>query len=335
MGSVHAQLLAQHPSFDLVAVADPATALAQQFAVQGFTSIEEMIDGVALDAVIVATPNHDHARSGLTAVDARLPVLLEKPVARSVVEAHRLRDAVEGATAAALVGHHRRFHPAMRRARDLIRSGELGEILAINGLWALRKADEYFEAPGRDGVLLTNLAHDVDAFRFLVGEIDGVAAHGARREGGLDSTVAATLSFECGAVGALVGSDRCPSPFGWDQATFDFPSIPQHPRGSTYTVFGTEGSLTVPDLTKYSQVTGQSWHDPLRSERLDVPHDKSAYQLQLEHFAAVVNREAEPLVTVRDACRTLEVVDQICASAFGAPLPLGHEAGASGTTTSP
>ena len=89
-----------------------------------------MLDAEDLDAVIIANPNPLHVDTAIECLEAGVAVLLEKPVAVDYAQSLRLVDAVARLDGRLLVGHHRRHHPAIARARAAIRDGEIGQVVA-------------------------------------------------------------------------------------------------------------------------------------------------------------------------------------------------------------
>ncbi len=204
IGREHAALVAAHPAASLVAIVDPATeavGLAASLGAQHYDDYEQMLDEVVPDGVIVALPNTLHVDAGLACIARGIPVLVEKPIADTVASAMRLVEAGEEADIPVLVGHHRRHGSDIREAKRAIESGELGRIVAINGIAAVAKHDTYFDADWRrlpgGGPLLINAIHDIDCFRTLCGEIESVQAIGssAVRGHAVEDTVAVALQF--------------------------------------------------------------------------------------------------------------------------------------------
>ena len=76
-----------------------------------------MLDTEDLDAVVIANPNALHVDTAVECLEAGVAVLLEKPVAADYSQSIRLVDAVARLKGRVLVGHHRRHHPAIARAR--------------------------------------------------------------------------------------------------------------------------------------------------------------------------------------------------------------------------
>jgi predicted dehydrogenase len=101
----------------LDAVADPRAEARRSPALAGvraLASAEELVRSGLVDAVIVATPAETHAEVASVALRAGLPVLVEKPLARSIVEGEALRDAARSTGAALMVGFNRRHWDPVR-----------------------------------------------------------------------------------------------------------------------------------------------------------------------------------------------------------------------------
>ena len=324
MGQRHAGFVSRSRTARVTAVADPASStLADELDVPAFASHQELLDSGLVDAVIVANPNTLHVPTTLDTIAAGVPTLLEKPVASSLKEALQLMAAVERSSTPVLIGHHRRHHPAVASARAAIAEGVLGDIVLINGIWASRKNDAYFDIdwhrqPGA-GVTLINVVHDLDLLRHLCGEVTTVHAitSNSVRGNPVDDTVSLSFAFGNGALGSFVASDAAVSPWTWDQGTEDDPVFPYTPDAETYFIAGTKASLTLPKL----HVHGSA--DPARTadwfSHLDgwyLPSESGdAFTRQFEHFIAVTRGETSPLVTVRDAALTQALLEAAFQSA--------------------
>ena len=130
--TVHLPALAASSRFDLVGVADTdpqrAAAAAEQFDLEhAFTSHTELVDAVAPDAVVVATPPSSHAPLGLELLGRRVHLLVEKPLARDTSECGALIEAAEAAGVTLAVGHEKRFHPTLQKVGALLAGGAIGK----------------------------------------------------------------------------------------------------------------------------------------------------------------------------------------------------------------
>ncbi len=313
IGREHIRLILDEPRAVLSGIADPApeaARLAAEIGAAHFAEFERMLDETQPDGCIVALPNRLHLVAGLACIARRIPCLIEKPVADTIAAARELVEASEAAGVPVLVGHHRRHSPDIRAARQAIRDGAIGELVAVNGMWLMDKPDAYFAADWRrragGGPLLINLIHDTDCLRFIVGEIDSVRAFASSAVRGfeVEETASVALRFSSGVLGTFLISDAVASPFGWDVASGQALYLP-HQATDCYWFGGRTGSLAVPSMTLWRHAEpGQSWQDPLVRERIALDGSRT-YPNQLDHFLAIIAGEAEPVVSARDGMMTL------------------------------
>jgi predicted dehydrogenase len=324
MGRHHLDLLSASPDFDVVGVADPTPAVLAALAQKGppvFSDYRKMLEDAKPDGVVIATPNSHHVPVALECIERGIGALIEKPVSDSVESAMQLTRAIAKTDVPVLVGHHRRHNPLLKAAAKHIAAGGVGQVVTALGMWLRRKPDEYFkdrwkqEAASGGGVLLINTIHDVDCLRMMCGEIESVQAMTSNsvRKLGVEDTAAVTLRFESGALGTLTISDATTAPWCWEMTSQEDPRFASVPE-NCYLVCGTRGSLTVPTLENWTNEPDGGRDAPLMRRRLyHVPADPLTEQIA--HFARVLRREEQPLVTAGDAVRTLAATLAIGASA--------------------
>ena len=144
-GTVHAPAYALHPRFEVVAIASPSSAerVARERKIpHAFRSVDEMLAGVELDVVSVASPPFDHHRSVLAALAAGKHVLCEKPMALSVAESEDMVAAAERAGTVAAMAFEFRYVPAVIALKELIDNRHLG---ALRELEVARLSGELLE----------------------------------------------------------------------------------------------------------------------------------------------------------------------------------------------
>ena len=267
MGRAHANALARLPMFfpDAPSVSREVLVGRDENALEaaadrlGFertaTDWETVVDEV--DVFYNLGPNHLHAEPSIAALEAGTNVLCEKPLAPTLDEAKRMRDAANDSEGIAACAFNYRFVPAIRYAKNLIEAGELGEIHHFRGSylqdwlvdpeasWSWRNS----AALAGSGALGDLGAHTIDLARFLIGEragaIDGVSGHtetfveqrpveGGEGDGEtetrpvtVDDAYSAQVTFENGAMGTFEASRFATG----------------HKNDHTVAVHGSEGSL--------------------------------------------------------------------------------------------
>lgn len=318
IGTRHIGLVGESPDCELAAIVETRELGGEQ-AAEVFPTLDEMLRKETPDGVIVATPTDLHEEHALACIGRGLPVLIEKPVAADLESAGRIAEAVERSGVEALVGHVRRHSPVIRAAKEAIDGGQIGEPVSMAALWCLPKPPEYFDKPWRRGAgggpVLTNLSHEIDVMRHLMGEVAEVRSmlSPSRRGHDGEDGAAVMMRFASGALGTITGSDTAAGPWSWEFSFPDRTSYDHTKAGQDcYMVCGTEGGLGLPSLRLWRHEGRPSWLEPLRCEEL-AAGGGSAMEFQLEHFLDVIEGEAKPLSSVADAARTLEVTLQVAA----------------------
>jgi len=327
IGRRHIEEIANSEGAVLAAIVDPspgAVDLAHAAGVPLFRSLAALFTASKPDGVVLATPNQLHVEQGLECVAARVPVLVEKPLGHTYAEGLRLCEAAERAGVALLVGHHRRHSPILHKAVEIVRSGVLGRLVGVMGSAVFYKPDDYYDGanawrrePG-GGPILINLIHEIGNLRAMVGEIVAVQAlaSNATRGFAVEDTVAINLRFDNGALGSFLLSDTAASAKSWEPTSQENTAYPPYDDEDAYVLVGTRGSLGVPTmrLRYHARDEDRSWFKPLVT-RVEAVERADPLARQIEHFAAVVRGEAEPLVTCRDGLQNLRVTDAIAEAA--------------------
>ena len=163
MGSNHARVFADLAGIRLVGVADPDPAprdmVASALGCAGLSNIEELLaEGV--DAMTIAAPTHLHRELALCCIKQGVHVLVEKPIAPSVVEGRAIIAAARHAGVSLMVGHVERFNPTVEAIKEAIR-GE--DILSI----AITRVGPFPPRMSYVGVVIDLAVHDIDLIRWF------------------------------------------------------------------------------------------------------------------------------------------------------------------------
>jgi predicted dehydrogenase len=197
------------------------------------TDWRELVEDPEIVLLDNVGPNDLHAEPTIAALKAGKHVLCEKPLGRTAAESRAIWSAAEAAGAVHMCGFNYRFVPAIRLARELIETGELGEIHRFRGAylqdWLADPDAPHGWRLDRDragsGALGDIGAHAIDLARFLVGEITAVEGRvstvvperplegrGSAGSGGrvdVDDAVEATIEFAHGPTGSISASRLC------------------------------------------------------------------------------------------------------------------------------
>jgi len=236
MGKCHSNAFSRIPLMYPVAAFEPrllvlcgrdAAKLARAAASFGFeettTDWHDLVNDDRIDVFANCGPDPMHVEPSIAALQAGRHVICEKPLALSIEDAARMRDAARRARGQAFCVFNYRFFPAVRLARDWIEQGRLGTIYHIRIHYlqmaghdpSLRPDQVWYSSGSSSGTLQGIGSHAIDQCRFLVGEIKSVSAlvkafnpdRAVPTEGGRgavsDEGTAAALEFANGAIGVL------------------------------------------------------------------------------------------------------------------------------------
>lgn len=325
IGRRHIEEIVASPVAELAAIVDPGPAgpeLAGKYGAPLYSGLTELFEADRPDGVILATPNQMHVEGGLQCVAAGMPVIVEKPIGDTVADARRLVDAAESAGVPVLTGHHRNYSPIMARAREIVRGGGLGRVVAVTGTALFAKPDDYYEVGGGwrrlpgGGPILLNLTHEVNNLLALVGDIVRVQAvtSNAARGYPVEDTAAMLFTFANGALGTFLLSDTAASARSWEQTSAENTDYAHYPDEDCYHIAGTQGSLSIPTMRLRTYSGARSWYTAFDSSVADVDRG-DPLAAQITHFAQVIRGEATPICSARDGLKTLLVVDAVVEAA--------------------
>ena len=135
-----------------------------------------------IDAVVIAGSSDDHATQIIRAIDHRVPILCEKPIATTLNDALRVTKAAHESGVELMIGFQRRFDVAFAAARDRIRSGDLGTLYLLRLLSHDRVPPTPAFEKSSGGIVQDLMVHDFDLVRWLTNdEILSVYAIGGNR----------------------------------------------------------------------------------------------------------------------------------------------------------
>lgn len=280
-------------------------AFADKFgAAKAYVSIKEFLEDPALEAVYIATPNSLHAGQAVEAAKAGKHVLCEKPMTTSVADAERMLEACNANGVQVGVVFQNRYHPAHVQAREVIASGELGEIQFVSaqlcrgfdrGRWEGWRNDPHVSG---SGAIVAQSVHPIDLLRFLLGsEIVKVQAMSDADppERPIEEIVFTTLLFEGGVHASVVAGQILPR--------YDNDIVVYGSRAKVTL----KGTLGVPLNNRDGELTveGTAAFDGKTHFSMSSVPDKVAKLI--ENFADCVAARREPEVSGRNGLQMVRV----------------------------
>jgi predicted dehydrogenase len=305
----------------VVAVAARDAVRAQRFALEhGALRVEPgydaLVDSPDVDAVYIALPAALHAHWTVRALHAGKHVLCEKPFASNAREAEQMVAAAIAADRVLLEAFHYRFHPLADRIRAIVTSGEIGRVVAIDGLFtvAIRPGDIRHDLALGGGGLMDLGCYPVHWARLVAGTEPTVAsAEAILGAPGIDMSMTAELAFtdRDGGAGA--------------SARIHCSMAPGVERRATLHVRGDRGELMVENPLAPHTGHRLDIHGP-DGPRTENVAGRTTYDHQLEAFAAAVLDGGPRITGGADSIANMRVIDAIYRAAGMSPRGEGSAA---------
>ncbi|MCK9408309.1 MAG: Gfo/Idh/MocA family oxidoreductase [Bacteriovoracaceae bacterium] len=270
-----------------------------------FDTVEALVASPEVDAVFIVSANAQHYSETLAAAAAKKHVLVEKPMAVSYSQALAMTDACRTAGVQLMVGHMLRFSPLVRRMKEIVQSGIIGEITYAQShfIYDVRLSQRKWvldrnEAGG--GPLFDIAIHCLDSLRFVLNDDRVTAVQSLmkpeRTSGKVEMTNVLSLQFSLGTLATIYSSYETP----YRQGFIEF--------------FGTNGSISAFHFTPSNTdteleikfgVNGRI--DRIEKEQIRVP---DLYALEVAHFSDCLLRNEEPCVTMDHSLHNQEILER-------------------------
>jgi predicted dehydrogenase len=264
-----------------------------------------------VDAVFVATTNDSLAPVTLEAVLRGKHVLVEKPAARHADELRPVVEAARAGGATVKVGFNHRFHPALQKAHEIFRSGEIGPLLYIRGRYGhggrLGYDREWRADPeiAGGGELLDQGVHLVDLARWFAGDFVEVGGHIATYFWDMPVEDNGFLALRTAAGQTAWLHASCTE---WKNLF----SFEVYGRTGKLQIDGLGGSYGVERLSHYRMSPQMG---PPETTIWEYPGEDRSWREEFAHFMECVHQKKPPLGGLDDALAALEVVGRIYQSA--------------------
>lgn len=270
----------------------------------GWTRYEDLLASPDVDAVLITSPSGHHADQVVAAAQAGKHVFCDKPLALDAQDAARAVDACREAGVRLGVDFQMRHTEWAARARALIESGAIGDVIAVQAEHApgvRGKLMGWRSDPSLAGLgAVNNIAvHVYDLLRFLLGaeatEVSAMFDTGTSGE--LELIALTLLRFDNGTLAYVNANQVVPK----QQNDID--------------IYGTEGRIVGVNLTRHMQRGQLRVIAGGEDEQIAEQSTDAAFQRSVADFTDAVANGREPLATGTDGLRSVQLTDAIARSA--------------------
>lgn len=275
---------------------DKARKQVMSYPSQAYDSIDKFFEEGLFDGAYISTPNFLHYEHTRRALQTNKHVLLEKPMTLTLEHARELVELAERSNLVLAVGFHMRFHPAVQDAKNLISSGELGDISYIEGSWASLSARNYShpdniwwkeeEKVGGGSVMATGV-HVIDTINYIMGNLPNRVT-AIRDPSGATIDLSQQITMRYGGTIASVFSSR----------GVKYPM-------NNLVIYGTEGTVVFTNIFSTSVDTMMIRNGKKVKDYRGV----NMYKEEIRAFSSMVSGKVNHIATGRDGLEVVRIVE--------------------------
>ena len=286
---------------------DRAASLANRFNAKSFNDWRDLIAMNEVDIVIISTLHDSLAEITLAAVNSGKNVLVEKPAALTSAELEPILLALQESSAKVHVGFNHRYHQALRKSKEIILSGALGELMFIRaryGHGARLGYDKEWRADPKlsgGGELIDQGPHLIDLSRWFLGdfsEIDGFA-HTYYWNMPVDDNGFMLLKTPQKQVAFLHAS--CTE---WKNLF----SMEIYGKNGKLDISGLGGSYGLEKLTFYKMLPQMG---PPETVSWEYPMGDDSWVVEMAEFYEDIQFDRPPAAGLNDAYQVLKIIEKI------------------------
>ena len=297
----------------LVACADldvsRAESLARASGAKVFRDWRELVWSPLVDVVIVATLHDSLAEITCTAAEAGKHVLVEKPAARNAAELVPVMAAAEKHGVKVHVGFNHRYHRSLRKAKELVDSGALGELMFVRARYGHGARIGYDKEWRADpalsggGELIDQGPHLIDLSRWFLGELTDVE--------GFAHTYYWDMPVDDNGFMLLKTAKK--------QAAFLHVSCTEWKNTFSMEIYGKSGKLDLSGLGGSYGVEKITWYrmlpqmGPPETTSWEYPMADDSWECELNEFFDDIRFNRQPASSLNDALASLRVIEKIYA----------------------
>jgi predicted dehydrogenase len=261
-----------------------------------------------VELVIISTTNEHLANLTLAAVENKKHVLVEKPAARNSEELLPIIQEAEKNNVFVKVGFNHRFHPALMKAKEIVESGAIGELMFIRGRYGhggrIGYEKEWRADPKQSGggELIDQGVHLIDLSRWFLGDLDVLNSY--------LHTYFWNMPVEDNAFLTLKSAT--------DKIAWLHVSCTEWKNMFSFEIYGEHGKLIIdglggsygPEILTYHQMTSKMGIPNTRIIDYSSKPDAS-WKLELDYFIKCIHHQTIPKGNISDALKALNIVKSV------------------------
>jgi UDP-N-acetyl-2-amino-2-deoxyglucuronate dehydrogenase len=301
----------------LVAVADVveerAMLFSSRYSVDYYTDYHDMLERDDIDVVSICTPSGTHPEIGIDVARSGKHVIVEKPMALTLIEADRLIDECKKNRVKLCVVFQNRFNLPVQKLRRALENGRLGRLTHGSAVVQWRRKQAYYDSDSwrgtyalDGGALMNQAIHTIDLLQWMLGPVEEVFGYTETllRNIEAEDIGLAALKFKNGALGTILATTTM---------------SPKDLTGSL-SVFGEFGSVVIGGMAANEisvwQFEGNSSEQADDTEASEIPNVYGfGHEDVVRDMVGAIREDREPYVNGPEGRKALEVILGIYRSA--------------------
>ena len=312
----HAESLLQIKGAKLIGVsgcsAKEPVGFAQKYGIRSFDSTTQLLESDEIDAVTICTPSGYHAFIAIDAAEHKKHAIIEKPLALTAKSAKEVVEAFKKNKVTGSVISQLRFSEEIRRARDIINSGRLGDIIMTTLTMNYFRSQEYYDSGSwrgtwkldGGGAMMNQGIHGIDMLLFLVGPVKNVYGYirTLTHKIEVEDNAVAILEFKNGSLGTITASTSI---------------VPA--KNKTIEIHGTKGTILIEEeriRTLYIENEEDYVAQDIRQGESATSHiiKSDGHIKQLTEFTQALLENRAPYVSLEDGMRAVDLITSVYTS---------------------
>lgn len=309
----HAKSLENITNCRLVAVCDNdlqrTVPFVEKYGVRSYENYIDFLGDPEIEAVIICTPSGLHAVMGEKAAQAGKHILLEKPFVLDLLQGRNLVELCKSMGVKLGIVHPNRAKTVVQALGEAVNGGWFEKITHASAVIRWNRAPEYFNSVAwrgtraLDGGILFNQAiHNIDLLNWLVGPVDEVFAYGATQLHNIEyeDVCVCTLKLKSGALATI------------EAAVTLYPENLEE----SIAIFGTKGTAVLggkilSNIKEWKFSCLNEAEAKIQVERLNNSSNATGHKEVIEDFVKAITQNLEPLVSGKEAMKTLYLIKAI------------------------
>lgn len=254
------------------------------------------------DAVVIANPTALHLDVAIPAAKMGCHILMEKPISHSFERLDLLQKALQQGGGKLLMGFQFRFHPGLKKVKEILQAGTIGKLLSLRVEWGEYLPDwhpwedyrkSYSARADLGGGVVLTLCHPLDYLRWLVGEVDSIyasAGHLSDLEIDVEDSAEIILQFSTGVIGSV---------------HLDYY---RRPGVHHLEMTGSNGVLTWDNADGTVQIIRPGGLDKQIYPAPEGFERNTLFIDEMKNFIDVISKRADPVCSLIDGIRSLQLV---------------------------